>query len=154
MARAKRWVNAAPPAGRWRRGGRTAALVLSTLLGGVVAVQVAGGERAGAAGPRPDFQLPFPCGQQWRLDSWGSDHQPALDMVKEPNQVGTEGALLIAPADGTVHQSFRHANAGNMIQINHGGSWFTTYIHLQSRSVQAGQQVVKGQEIAQRGCVG
>jgi murein DD-endopeptidase MepM/ murein hydrolase activator NlpD len=101
------------------------------------------------AGPRPPFQLPFPCGQQWRLDTWG--HAPALDMVREPNQVGTEGALLIAPANGTVKQSFRHSNAGNMIQINHGGGWFTTYIHLQSRSVSVGQQVVQGQEIGRVG---
>jgi hypothetical protein len=98
-----------------------------------------------AVGPRPHFQLPFPCGQQWRLDTWA--HAPALDMVREPNQVGTEGALLIAPADGVVNQSFRHANAGNMIQIDHGGRWFTTYIHLQSRAVSVGQRVVQGQSI-------
>jgi peptidase M23-like protein/VCBS repeat protein len=118
----------------------------------VAAVGVATGPPdALAAGPRPAFQLPFPCGQQWRLDSWASDHAPALDMVKEPNQVGTEGALLVAPAGGTVNQSFRHSRAGNMIQINHGGGWFTTYIHLQSRSVSVGAQVSQGEAIGRVG---
>jgi hypothetical protein len=130
---------------RLRRALGTAAAV--TLAAGALSGAVAAPARA--AGPRPHFQLPFPCGQQWQLNHWG--HAPALDMVKEPDQSGTEGALLIAPADGTVNQSYRHGNAGNMIQIDHGGGWFTTYIHLQSRSVQAGAQVRQGQEIGRVG---
>src|SRR4051812_35775029 len=104
-----------------------------------------------APGPRPDFQLPFPCGEQWRLDSYSSSHAPALDVVREPDQAGTEGALLIAPADGTVVYSDRHENAGNTIQINHGGGWFTTYLHLQARSVANGQRVSQGQAIGRVG---
>lgn len=105
-----------------------------------------------AAGERPDFQLPFPCGQEWRLDSWG--HAPAIDMVREPDQHGTEGALLIAAADGVVEESFRHDNAGNVIQIDHGGGWFTTYLHLESRSVEAGDEVEQGDEIGRVGRTG
>src|SRR5262245_27913904 len=112
-----------------------AALFVLLVAAGLLVVPA--GAPAFAAGFRPLFELPFPCGQQWRLDSWG--HAPALDMVKEPNQVGTEGALLIAPANGVVNQSFFHSNAGNVIQIDHGGGWFTTYLHLQSRAVSAGQ---------------
>lgn len=98
---------------------------------------------------RPDFQLPFPCGDLWRLDTWG--HAPALDMVKDPTQDGTEGALLVAPADGVVNQSFRHDNAGNLIQIDHGDDWFTTYIHLESRSVDVGDEISQGEEIGRVG---
>lgn len=101
---------------------------------------------------RPDFQLPFPCGQEWRLDSWG--HAPALDMVREPDQEGTEGAALVAPADGVVEESFRHDNAGNVIQIDHGGGWFTTYLHLDSRAVLAGDEVDQGDEIGAVGRTG
>ena len=101
------------------------------------------------AAARPNFQLPFPCGQRWRLDT--GSHAPALDMVKEPDQVGTLGALLVAPAAGTVNMSFRHHKAGNTIQINHGGGWFTTYLHLQSRSVKVGDRVRRGQEIGRVG---
>ncbi|MEO3874810.1 M23 family metallopeptidase [Nonomuraea sp. B12E4] len=34
-----------------------------------------------------------------------------------------------------------------MIQINHGSGWFTTHIHLQSRSVGVGASVTTGQLI-------
>ncbi|MEV0385664.1 VCBS repeat domain-containing M23 family metallopeptidase [Nonomuraea sp. NPDC050643] len=107
--------------------------------------------RASAAA-MPGFQLPFPCGQEWQLNAWA--HAPALDMVKEPDQQGTNGAQLVAPADGVVNQAFYHANAGNMVQINHGGGWFTTYIHLQDDSVAVGQRVEQGEPIGQVGATG
>jgi Peptidase family M23 len=100
----------------------------------------------------PNLQLPFPCGQQWRLDTW--QHAPALDMVKEPDQHGTNGATLIAPAAGTVNQSFYHSNAGNVIQINHGGGYYTTYLHLASRSVSVGARVAMGATIGRVGATG
>lgn len=98
------------------------------------------------------FQLPFVCGDVWRLDSWG--HAPALDMVREPDQVGTEGAPLVAPAAGTVNQSFFHDNAGNVVQIDHGGGYFTTYLHMQSRAVEVGAVVVQGDPIGAVGRTG
>ncbi|MGW0515892.1 peptidoglycan DD-metalloendopeptidase family protein [Crossiella sp. NPDC003009] len=106
---------------------------------------------ASAAGPRPAFQLPFPCGHQVEMHSFG--HAPALDVFRVPRSA-TEGSPLVAPADGVVNQSKYHSNAGNMIQINHGGGWFTTYIHLQSRAVQAGQRVRQGQDIGRAGHTG
>lgn len=110
-------------------------------------------------GPEPEkpadeaaFQLPFPCGQQWRLDTWA--HAPALDMVREPDQTGTDGAVIVAPATGTVNQSFQHDNAGNVIQIDHGDGRFSTYLHLSSRSVAVGDEVAQGQEIGTVGADG
>ncbi|MDA0638034.1 M23 family metallopeptidase, partial [Nonomuraea sp. MCN248] len=100
----------------------------------------------------PNLQLPFLCGQQWRLDTWA--HAPALDMVKEPDQHGTDGATLVAPAAGTVNQSFYHSNAGNVIQINHGGGYYTTYLHLKSRSVSVGAKVQTGATIGKVGATG
>jgi murein DD-endopeptidase MepM/ murein hydrolase activator NlpD len=98
------------------------------------------------------FQLPFVCGDAWRLDSWG--HAPALDMVREPDQVGTEGAPLFAPAAGVVNQSFFHDNAGNLVQIDHGEGWFTTYVHMESRSVEVGDVLARGDEIGAVGRTG
>jgi murein DD-endopeptidase MepM/ murein hydrolase activator NlpD len=98
------------------------------------------------------FELPFPCGQQWRLDTWG--HAPALDMVREPDQTGTEGAELVAPAEGVVNKSFLHDNAGNVIQIDHGDDTFSTYLHLESRAVEVGDEVAQGQQIGRVGRTG
>jgi hypothetical protein len=124
--------------------GACAAVVLAA--SGVLASQV-------PAVAAPAFQLPFPCGQLWRLNTWDSSHAPALDMVREPQNL-TEGSLLVAPAAGRVNQSFLHGNAGNMIQIDHGGGHFTTYIHLQSRAVSVGTQVAQGQTIGRVGHTG
>jgi LPXTG-motif cell wall-anchored protein len=136
-----------------RRRPRSAVIAAHAGMAGLAAVaglSLAAG--TATAQERPDFQLPFECGQEWRLDTWG--HAPALDMVREPDQHGTEGALLIAPADGTVNKSFRHDNAGEVIQIDHGGGWFTTYLHLQSRSVGVGDEVGQGDEIGRVGRTG
>jgi len=103
--------------------------------------------------PLPEgFQLPFVCGDKWRLDSWG--HAPALDMVREPDQHGTEGAPLLAPAAGVVNMSFYHDNAGNVVQIDHGEGWFTTYLHMESRSVEVGAVLVRGDMIGAVGRTG
>lgn len=74
-------------------------------------------------------------------------------MVREP-QSETEGSLLVAPAAGTVNRSEYHSKAGNMIQIDHGGGHFTTYIHLQSRAVDVGTRVTRGQTIGRVGHTG
>ncbi|MEO3883818.1 peptidoglycan DD-metalloendopeptidase family protein [Nonomuraea sp. B5E05] len=121
-------------------------MLLTVVAGGLVATSA-------PASAAPNYQLPFPCGQKWRLNTWDSTHAPALDMVREP-QSETEGSLLVAPASGTVNQSYYHDNAGNMIQINHGGGHFTTYIHLQSRAVSVGDRVTQGQAIGRVGHTG
>ncbi|MEO3807779.1 M23 family metallopeptidase [Sphaerisporangium sp. B11E5] len=124
------------------------AAALTVLVGGLANLPA----HTASAAAAPNLQLPFLCGQQWRLDTWG--HAPALDMVKEPDQQGTEGASLIAPAPGTVNKSYYHENAGNVIQINHGGGYFTTYLHLQSRAVGVGARVAQGALIGRVGRTG
>ncbi|MEQ4726090.1 M23 family metallopeptidase [Nonomuraea sp. B19D2] len=121
------------------------ALLLTIVAGGLVATST-------PAAAAPNLQLPFPCGQKWRLDTWG--HAPALDMVKEPDQQGTEGATLVAAAAGRVDKSFYHENGGQVVQIDHGGGYFTTYIHLQSRGVSSGDRVERGTVIGKVGKTG
>jgi hypothetical protein len=104
------------------------------------------------AAARPNFQAPFPCGTAIRAESFG--HAPALDIFRNPTSA-TEGAQLVAPAPGVVNQSYSNpSGAGNIIQIDHGGGWFTTYIHLQSRAVGVGHRVVRGTTIGRVGHTG
>ncbi len=129
----------------------------STDDGGAPATTDDGGDSSTGSEPEEvplpqGFELPFVCGDLWRLDSWG--HAPALDMVREPDQHGTDGAPLFAPAAGIVNQSYYHDNAGNMVQIDHGGGYFTTFIHMQSRSVEVGDVLVQGDEIGAVGATG
>ncbi|GGO48263.1 hypothetical protein GCM10012287_22840 [Streptomyces daqingensis] len=127
---------------------RTGILLGMVLVAGAVAPVA-----ASAAEPQAtNFQLPFTCGDSWRLDTWG--HNPALDMVREPDQHGTEGAPLLAAEAGTVNMSFWHDNAGNVVQINHGGGYHTTYIHMESRAVNVGDTVAQGQQIGAVGRTG
>lgn len=136
-----------------RNGWQGAAVAVMGLL-----VMAGAVPAASAEAPRPGFQLPFECGQKWRLDTYAADeHAPALDMVREP-QADTEGSLVVAPADGVANMSSDESkdgpDAGNVIQIDHGGGWFTTYLHLQDRSVEQGQNVTQGQEIGHVGKTG
>jgi hypothetical protein len=102
--------------------------------------------------PRPPrFELPFRCGQRWRLDTWG--HSPALDMVREP-QRETRHSEVRAAASGTVVTSRWHDASGNVVQIRHRNRWFTTYIHLERRTVKVGQKVRRGDRIGTVGMTG
>jgi hypothetical protein len=74
-------------------GAATAAVIVAS---GMIAFEV-------SAAAAPAFQLPFPCGQLWRLNTWDSTHAPALDMVRGPQNL-TEGSLLIAPALEWINQ--------------------------------------------------
>jgi hypothetical protein len=98
----------------------------------------------------PSFQLPMPCDHQARMETF--DHAPALDIFRVG--AATEGSPLVAAADGVVNQSYFDAGPGNVIQINHGGGYFTTQIHLQSRTVQVGERVRQGQLIGRIGRTG
>ncbi|MFB6558154.1 peptidoglycan DD-metalloendopeptidase family protein [Streptomyces sp. NPDC056400] len=79
------------------------------------------------AAAKPLFQLPFPCGTNWQLNTWG--HNPALDIVVEGN-TGSDGLPVLPSAAGTVAATYWTNGSGNTIQINHGNGWFTAYYHL------------------------
>jgi LPXTG-motif cell wall-anchored protein len=128
----------------------TPTLVLASVASLTLPAGIAWGPSVATAQEgEPDLQLPFECGTTWQFNTWA--HAPALDMVRDPTQDGTEGAVLLAPADGTIEQSFRHDNAGNVVQIDHGNGWFTTYLHMQDRSVDVGDTVSRGDEIGHVG---
>ncbi|MFI6024497.1 M23 family metallopeptidase [Amycolatopsis magusensis] len=125
------------------------------LLVGLAGV-VATASPAAAAGPQPNFQLPFPCNQAWNGDNDNSSAHRAHEI--DFNRGSTAGADLgdtvVAAAAGKVVTSAHQGSAngyGNLIKIDHGGGWSTYYAHLQNRSVSAGAQVSQGQKIGTLG---
>ena len=126
-----------------------AVLTAVTLAGGLNRPAQAGLAPA-ALPPRPNFQLPFPCGQRWVLFSY-PQHDPAdrkIDMQRLDGTTG--GSPVVAALGGVVHEL---PDPGG-IEIDHGGGWFTLYLHMSVRSVQIGQRVSQGEQIGVVGHVG
>ena len=72
---------------------------------------------AWAAGPRPVFQMPVPCGQTWRASTyeahWNGD-QDAIDLAQRDEDQNnlSEGEFAIAAAAGTVSQVYTNGTGG------------------------------------------
>ena len=64
------------------------------------------------------------------------------------------GTPITAAAGGVVVYSDRHAEYGNMIEIDHGDDLVSRYAHASKRLVGLGQVVVQGQKIAEVGNTG
>ncbi|WP_182908951.1 M23 family metallopeptidase [Microbispora sp. H13382] len=127
---------------------------LAVVLG--LAFGAATAPAASAAGPRPDFQMPFPCGQVWTGNSSASSAHQSYEI--DFNRGGTAdadlGDTVVAAAAGTVVISAHQGSAngfGNLVKIDHGGGWSTYYAHLRVRSVSQGAQVSQGQKIGEVG---
>ncbi|MFC4592095.1 M23 family metallopeptidase [Sphaerisporangium corydalis] len=98
---------------------------------------------------RPDFRLPFSCGQSWRLSTY-TGHDPddkKLDMFRTGGT--TSGSAVLASAAGTVHQWFDPGG----VEIDHGNGWFTVYLHMSARAG-VGTHVAQGDWIGTVGSVG
>lgn len=65
-----------------------------------------------------------------------------------------EGAKVVAAADGTVVLAEPQYFGGNMVHIDHGQGVISTYAHLSSFDVTAGQSVRKGEVIGRSGSTG
>ncbi|WP_214415505.1 M23 family metallopeptidase [Sphaerisporangium fuscum] len=129
----------------------TGVALLLSLAGGVALAP-----SASAAGPRPNFQLPFPCNQTWTGNSNGSSaHQSwEIDFNRGSTPDADLGDTVVAAAAGKVVISANQGSTngfGNLVKIDHGGGWSTYYAHLRVRSVSEGQQVSQGQKIGEVG---
>ena len=102
---------------------------------------------------RPNFQLPFPCGQVWAGQT-RTNHSPARSV--DFNRSNDIGDTVVAAASGTVTRVANEGNVsyGRWVEIAHGGGWRTRYAHLSSQSVHVGQSVSRGQKIGTVGSTG
>ncbi|WP_417596786.1 peptidoglycan DD-metalloendopeptidase family protein [Oceanospirillum sp.] len=64
------------------------------------------------------------------------------------------GTAILSTGDGVVKRIGNHPFAGKYIDIDHGGSYKTRYLHLSRIQVKRGSQVKRGQRIALSGNTG
>ncbi len=84
---------------------------------------------------------------------WGKQQMHnGIDLVGE----GSTLDYIIAFADGVVKISKYSVSAGEYVQIDHGDGNYTRYLHMKkgSRTVKAGDKVVKGQVLGFMGATG
>lgn len=102
---------------------------------------------------RPNFSLPFPCGQTWSGQT-RTNHspQPSIDF----NRTNDAGDTVVASAGGKVitRRDLGNTSYGKYLVIDHGNGWTSYYAHLSSFSVSEGQSVSKGQKIGAVGNTG
>ncbi|WP_203912964.1 peptidoglycan DD-metalloendopeptidase family protein, partial [Rhizocola hellebori] len=132
-----------------------ASLCVAILAG--VAVSVVHVTAAAATTPRPAFQLPFLCGEAWRLTTYDGHDDYDIDFFAVSGP--TPGRAVIASAAGTVAWAGwdgkdingvpyppgtvgTQRGLGYGVIINHGGGWFTAYGHFNAMPLVNTNQVV------------
>jgi hypothetical protein len=117
---------------------------------GVAAIAVlASAPGAVAASARPDFQLPFACGERWE-GSTRPTHSPSERSIDWNRDSHDLGHPVIATAPGVVESVVDVGNTsyGLYVVIDHGNGWTTLHAHLLKAFVTVGEQVDQGQVIA------
>jgi murein DD-endopeptidase MepM/ murein hydrolase activator NlpD len=136
--------------------GLSLALLTTTVSVMLSAVAALAAPAAQAAGPRPLFQLPFQCGEVWRLSTYAGHDDYDIDMFATTGQ--TDGRPVLASYGGTVvlaRDASDGDGGGNRVRIDHGNGWQTRYLHMKEPPmVQVGQRVVRGQQLGRVGSTG
>jgi murein DD-endopeptidase MepM/ murein hydrolase activator NlpD len=105
-----------------------------------------------AATHRPEFRLPFGCGETWQL-TYPPGHDPAgrqIDFTL-PGDAPATGLAVFASAPGWVSAV---VPGNGEVDLNHGDGWFTTYQHMTNVSVTLHQYVGRGHVLGKVGNTG
>jgi len=101
----------------------------------------------------------YPFNGKYRLSSHFNPRRkhPVTGLIRPHN--GTDFAMrigtpIVSTGDGVVTRVVRHKYAGLYIEIKHGQSYKTRYLHLHKSYVIKGQRVKRGQKIALSGNTG
>lgn len=103
-------------------------------------------------------QLRWPLQEAGRISSrFGSRTSPTQGASTEHHGIDiavSEGAPIVAAADGTVVTATYSASAGNHVMVYHGNSLYTVYMHASRLAVSEGTEVKQGDVIAYVGSTG
>ncbi|WP_432993514.1 M23 family metallopeptidase [Dactylosporangium sp. CA-233914] len=137
-----------------------AVIVVCAVVSYAVISHRLGGPAAPKPGPRPDFQLPFPCGEVWTLTTYPGHDDYDIDFFAASGPTG--GRTVLASAAGTVQwagwsatlvdgrpappgSSGTRGGLGYGVVLDHGGGWFSEYGHLAADpQVRTGEHVERG----------
>lgn len=99
-----------------------------------------------------DFKAPFECGLETTYTTYSGHDENALDFIRADGGEDT-GTPILASAAGTAHLA-EGSGAGQVVNIDHEGGWQTRHYHLDTRTVQDGEEVEQGQQIGTMGATG
>ncbi len=121
------------------------------VLGTVALVAVAA---PAVADPVTNFEMPFPCGEQWTGTTRAS-HSPSSRAI-DWNRADDVNDPVVASAPGvvTVADKVNDSGYGRWVTIDHGNNERTIYAHLSSVMVSVGQRVDQGQQVGTLGTTG
>ena len=103
------------------------------------------------AGPAADYEMPFPCRQEW-VGSTRPSHSPSVHAV-DWNRANDLGKRVVAAAPGTVTrvENLGSRSYGLYVVIDHGNGESTLYAHLSAELLSVGQTVDRGQLVGRVG---
>lgn len=120
----------------------------------VVATAFVAAAPAQAAPPRTDFEMPFPCAQQW-TGTTRAGHSPSR-LAVDWNRANDFNSPVVAAAAGTVVTSTNAISSGygRYVVIDHGNNERSVYAHLNRAVAVVGQYVDQGTLIGYLGETG
>jgi murein DD-endopeptidase MepM/ murein hydrolase activator NlpD len=98
-----------------------------------------------------------PIRKGWLSSKFGKRADPFTGKQEHHKGVdfaGREGADVLAVGDGVVTWSGKRSGYGNLVEINHGNGYVTRYGHNKANTVETGETVKKGEQIAMIGSTG
>ncbi len=103
-------------------------------------------------------QFAWPAPSYTRIsDDYGDRIHPTLGTKQFHNGIdlaAPNGSPILAAYDGTVVAASYSGTMGNYVMINHGDGLLTIYMHASKLLVSQGQEVSRGQQIANIGSTG
>ena len=104
------------------------------------------------------FPTGMPLAGGFRLSSgFGMRTDPFTGMLGRHDGLdftSTNGAPILATADGVVSRSGWEDTYGNIVEITHAEGFMTRYAHISTRHVTEGQRIKRGDRIAEVGSTG